>query len=98
MVWPITEDIKIPTHWPLTKDKIRFAGDAWRSSSPRRASRPRTPPRPSRSRRPSSPVVLDLEEAAKDETVIHEDLGTNEVVHWSHGGAGDQCDLRVARR
>ena len=28
MVWPITEDIKIPTHWPLTKDKIRFAGDA----------------------------------------------------------------------
>src|SRR5438046_421193 len=28
MVWPITEDIKIPTHWPLTKDVIRFSGDA----------------------------------------------------------------------
>ena len=28
MVWPITEDIKIPTHWPLTKDVVRFAGDA----------------------------------------------------------------------
>ena len=28
MVWPITEDIKLPTHWPLTKDRIRFAGDA----------------------------------------------------------------------
>ena len=28
MVWPITEDIKIPTHWPLTKDVIRYAGDA----------------------------------------------------------------------
>ena len=27
-VWPITEDIKIPVHYPLTKDKIRFAGDA----------------------------------------------------------------------
>ena len=27
-VWPITEDIKIPVHYPLTKDKIRFHGDA----------------------------------------------------------------------
>ena len=27
-VWPITEDIKIPVHFPLTKDKIRFHGDA----------------------------------------------------------------------
>ena len=27
-VWPITEDIKIPVHLPLTKDKIRFHGDA----------------------------------------------------------------------
>ena len=22
--------------------------------------------------------------------IIHDDLGTNVVVHWSHGGAGDQ--------
>ena len=28
MVWPITDDIKMPVHWPLTKDKIRFNGDA----------------------------------------------------------------------
>src|ERR671914_209137 len=27
-VWPITEDIKIPHHFPLAKDKIRFNGDA----------------------------------------------------------------------
>ena len=27
-VWPITEDIKVPVHYPLTKDKIRFNGDA----------------------------------------------------------------------
>ena len=27
-VWPITEDIKVPVHFPLTKDKIRFNGDA----------------------------------------------------------------------
>src|SRR5437879_6037303 len=27
-VWPITVDIKVPTHHPLTGDKIRFNGDA----------------------------------------------------------------------
>src|SRR3990172_8106638 len=28
MVWPKTEDIKVPTHYPLAADKVRFAGDA----------------------------------------------------------------------
>src|SRR5436190_1472625 len=27
-VWPITEDIKVPNHYALTTDKIRFNGDA----------------------------------------------------------------------
>src|SRR3989304_3844963 len=27
-VWPITEDIKVPVHHPLTGDTIRFHGDA----------------------------------------------------------------------
>jgi aerobic carbon-monoxide dehydrogenase large subunit len=25
--WPVTEDIKTPKHWPIAKDKARFAGD-----------------------------------------------------------------------
>jgi len=25
--WPVTEDIAMPTHWPLVRDKARFAGD-----------------------------------------------------------------------
>ena len=27
MAWPVTEDIKSPTHLPLTKDKARHQGD-----------------------------------------------------------------------
>ena len=27
-VWPITEDIKVPAHYPLATDKVRFNGDA----------------------------------------------------------------------
>jgi aerobic carbon-monoxide dehydrogenase large subunit len=25
--WPVTEEIRMPTHWPLTRDKARYAGD-----------------------------------------------------------------------
>ena len=25
--WPVTEDIKMPPHWPLARDKARYAGD-----------------------------------------------------------------------
>ena len=25
--WPVTEEIKMPTHWPLARDKARYAGD-----------------------------------------------------------------------
>src|SRR5919106_335491 len=26
--WPVTEDIKLPKHWPVARDKARYAGDA----------------------------------------------------------------------
>jgi aerobic carbon-monoxide dehydrogenase large subunit len=25
--WPVTEDIKTPTHWPIAKDRVRFSGE-----------------------------------------------------------------------
>ena len=25
--WPVTDDIKMSEHWPLAKDKARYAGD-----------------------------------------------------------------------
>ncbi|MEX0743012.1 MAG: xanthine dehydrogenase family protein molybdopterin-binding subunit, partial [Actinomycetota bacterium] len=89
-VWPITEDIKVPVHWPLTKDKARFQGDGvavvlaeTRAQAEDAAELVEVDWTP-------LDAVTDLEEAAKDGVVIHEDLGTNVVVHWSHGGGGDQ--------
>ncbi len=90
MVWPITEDIKIPTHWPLTKDKIRFAGDAVAVVLAETREQAEDAAEAVVVSATDLPVVTDLEEAAKDEVVLHEDLGTNVVVHWSHGGGGDQ--------
>jgi carbon-monoxide dehydrogenase large subunit len=90
MVWPITEDIKLPTHWPLTKDKIRFAGDAVAVVVAETRAQAEDAAEEVVVHASELPVVLDLEEAAKDEVVLHDDLGTNVVVHWSHGGGGDQ--------
>jgi carbon-monoxide dehydrogenase large subunit len=90
MVWPITEDIKLPTHWPLTKDKIRFAGDAVAVVVADTRAQAEDAAEEVVVNASELPVVLDLEEAAKDEVVLHDDLGTNVVVHWSHGGGGDQ--------
>ncbi len=28
MAWPVTEDIRIPDHWPVAQDRVRYVGDA----------------------------------------------------------------------
>jgi carbon-monoxide dehydrogenase large subunit len=96
-VWPITEDIKIPSHLPLTKDKIRFAGDAaavvvaeTRAQAADAAERVKVDATP-------LPAVLDMEDAMADGApLIHDELGTNVTVHWSHGGGGDQSVFETA--
>jgi len=89
-VWPITEDIKVPVHWPLTKDKARFQGDGVAVVVAETRALAEDAVEAVEVSWDPLPAVLDLEEAAKDEVVIHEDLGTNNVVHWVHGGGGDQ--------
>ena len=91
MVWPITEDIKTSDHWPLTKDKARFQGDGvavvlaeTRGLAGDAAEAVEVEYEP-------LDAVLDIEEAGKDGApLVHDELGTNAVVHWSHGGGGDQ--------
>jgi aerobic carbon-monoxide dehydrogenase large subunit len=89
-VWPITEDIKIPVHFPLTKDKIRFAGDAVAVVVAGAREQALDAAEAVTVQVTELPALTDMEDAMKDEVLIHEDLGTNVTVHWSHGGAGDQ--------
>ena len=28
MAWPVTDDIRIPDHWPVAQDAVRYVGDA----------------------------------------------------------------------
>ncbi len=91
MVWPITEDIKTSDHWPLTKDKARFQGDGVAVVLAESRGQARDAAEAIDVEYEPLEAVLDVEQAMKDSApLVHEELGTNSVVHWSHGGGGDQ--------
>jgi aerobic carbon-monoxide dehydrogenase large subunit len=89
-VWPITEEIKVPVHYPLASDKVRFNGDAVAVVLAETREQALDAAEAVAATATELPAVIDIEEAAKDEVIVHDDLGTNVVVHWSHGGGGDQ--------
>ena len=90
-VWPITEDIKVPTHWPLTGDKIRFNGDAVAVVVAETREQALDAAENVTVDVTELPAMTDMKSAmAQDASLIHDELGTNVTVHWTHGGAGDQ--------
>ena len=89
-VWPITEEIKVPVHYPLASDKVRFNGDAVAVVLAETREQALDAAEAVAVTATELPAVIDIEEATKDEVIVHDDLGTNVVVHWSHGGGGDQ--------
>jgi carbon-monoxide dehydrogenase large subunit len=95
-VWPITEDIKVPVHWPLTKDVARYQGDGVAVVLAETRAQAKDAAEAVEVDWAPMQAVTDLEEAAKDDIVIHTDLGSNVVVHWSHGGGGDQTIFDTA--
>ena len=89
-VWPITEDIKVPTHYPLTKDKIRFHGDAVAVVLAESREQAADAAELVSVTVSELPAVTDMEAAmAEGAPILHEELGTNVTVHWDHGGGGD---------
>src|SRR5947208_7826407 len=96
-VWPITEDIKVPVRYPLTGDKIRFAGDAVAVVVAERREQAIDAAELVSITATQLPAVTDIEKAAADGApLIHDELGTNVTVHWVHGGAGDQTVFDTA--
>jgi len=90
-VWPITEDIKVPNHYPLTTDKIRFNGDAVAVVVAETREQALDAAELVTVKASALPAVTSTDAAmAEGAPLVHEELGTNVTVHWSHGGAGDQ--------
>jgi carbon-monoxide dehydrogenase large subunit len=87
MAWaPPGVTVNNPPRWPLAKGTVRFVGDPVavvigtdRYAVVDAAEDVLVDYDP-------LPVVVDPEEALKDETLIHPDLGTNKVHEWSLGG------------
>ncbi|MBA3792158.1 MAG: xanthine dehydrogenase family protein molybdopterin-binding subunit, partial [Rubrobacter sp.] len=81
--WPVTEDIKMPDHWPLAKDEANFMGDAVAVviASDRYTAQDAlefivVDYEPLE-------VVLNMEDALKEDApLVHEDMGTNQSYVW----------------
>jgi carbon-monoxide dehydrogenase large subunit len=102
--WPVTEDIKIPTHYPLAVDEACYQGDAVavvladsRALAKDAAELVEVDYEP-------LGVVVAVEKALEDGApIVHSDLGTNECYVWKletdeFQGALDAADVVVTRR
>ena len=102
--WPVTEDIKMPPHYPLAVDEARFQGDGVavviaenRALASDAAELVEVDYEPLGS-------VADVEKALEDGApLVHEALGTNECYVWNLETDGiqaaiDAADVVVTRR
>ena len=94
-VWPITEDIKVPVHYPLASDKVRFNGDAVAVVVAETREQAIDAAEVVAVTATELPAVIDLEEAAKDEVIVHDDLGHERRRALEPRGRRRSVDLRV---
>jgi carbon-monoxide dehydrogenase large subunit len=81
--WTVTPDMKAPAHRPLAVGKACYAGDAVAVVLARSSYEARDAADAVVVDYEPLPAVVDLEEAAADRVVIHEELGTNRSYTWS---------------
>src|SRR5690625_4271506 len=96
--WPVAPDQKAPPRPAVAVEKVSFAGDIVAVVAARSAAAARDAQELVDVEYDPLPVVLDLEAAAADEQVIHEDLGTNISATWvfDSGEAGTGSDVEEA--
>jgi carbon-monoxide dehydrogenase large subunit len=82
--WPVTEDIKIPNHWPVARDEVNYMGepvavvvatDRFKAQDALEAIEVDYEP---------MDVVVDMEAAlGEDSPLVHEEFGTNKSYTWT---------------
>jgi len=84
LAWPVTEDIKNPPFWPVTKDKARYQGEIVAVVVAESVAAARDGGEAVDVQYEPLPVLIDVEEAQKDGApILHEDIGTNKSYTWS---------------
>jgi aerobic carbon-monoxide dehydrogenase large subunit len=95
MAWaPPGVEIKTPERWPLARGEVNHVGDAVAMVIGEDKYDVVDAAQSVRVEYEALPVVVDVEEALKDEVLVHESLATNKVHEWSMGG-GD-VDAAIA--
>ena len=80
--WPVTADMKSPAHLPLAVGKVNYVGDAVAVVVATSEYAARDAADAAVVAYDPLPAVVDIEDAATDRVVIHEDLGTNVSYTW----------------
>ncbi|SDG99811.1 carbon-monoxide dehydrogenase large subunit [Lentzea fradiae] len=98
--WPITEDMKAPAAPALAVDRVNFAGEAVALVIADSAYHAADALSEIDVDYDELPVVLDLEEAVRDNDLVHEDLGTNKSATWvydsAEAGSGTDVEDEIA--
>jgi carbon-monoxide dehydrogenase large subunit len=81
--WTVTEDMKAPAHLPLAVDKVAFAGEGVAVVLAESEYQAHDAADEVVVDYEDLPAVLDLDEAASDRVVIHDDLGSNVSYTWN---------------
>ncbi len=90
--WPVTEDIKIPDHWPLARGEVNHAGDGVAVVVATDRYKAQDALEFIEVDYEVLPAVVDVEAALEDKApLVHEDLGTNKCYTWPLG-TGDIDD------
>src|SRR5215210_4094297 len=102
--WPVTEDIRMPSHFPLAFDKVRHVGDGVAVVVAETRALAKDAAELVEVEYEPLPAVTDVEQALDASApLVHDDLGTNECYVWSlEAGEIEQAfadaDVTVKRR
>lgn len=98
--WPVTPDQKTPPHPAVAVDEVVFSGEIVAVVIARSPAQARDAIELVDVDYDDLPVVLDLEEAERDENLVHPDLGTNTSSVWvfdsAAAGTGDDVQKAIA--
>ncbi len=82
--WPVTEEIVIPPHWPLARDKARYAGDAVAVVLAESRALAKDAAELVEVEYEPLPAVTDVGAAlAEGAPLVHDELGTNRCYTWT---------------
>lgn len=102
--WPVTEDIKIPDHWPLARGEVNHAGDGVAVVVATDRYKAQDALEFIDVEYEVLPVVVDVEAALEEGSpLVHEEFGTNECYTWPLGTgdidkAFEEADVVVSGR